>query len=533
MLNRLSVALNRRRSPVEKTDPEPRSRSRLKAFIAGGLLAVLALVSFSAWALSSPIGSSPDDQYHLASIWCATGERPGLCEEGTEPDNRQVSAALVETSVCYAFKSEQSGACQAAGGDDPDLVVTDAGNFTGDYPPVFYATMSVFASEHLGLSVLAMRMFNALVFVVTIGTLVSLTAARLRPVVLWSVLATIVPLGMFIVPSTNPSSWAYTSAAAVFIAVMGYLRAEERWRTVALGAIAAFAVLIGSGARADAAVYAGVAIAGAVLLTWRRERSYLWRLALPVLLVAVAVAFYLSTGQSELAGRGLRGDTTTGDLSRTLTNLLQVPDLIAGAFGRWGLGWLDTPMWAIVWVLGLMVFGATIVLGFAVLSARKLIVLLTVAAVTVALPVMILVRSNALVGEYVQPRYILPLLVILVAVALIPLRDRVRLTVAQAVLLAAAVSVAQAAALHAELRRYVVGTDTDRLNLDASIEWWWGVPWSPNATWFVGTLAFTAIVAVLTWLFLRTGRVMPATHAVAVEADARSDRPESADAHIR
>lgn len=520
---------------MEKTDLEPRSRSRLKAIIAGGLLAVLALVSFGAWALSSPIGSSPDDQYHLASIWCATGERPGLCEEGTEPDNREVSAALVQTSVCYAFNSEQSGACQAAGGDDSALVVTDAGNFTGDYPPVFYATMSMFASENLGLSVLAMRMFNALVFVVTIGALVSLTAARLRPVVLWSVLATIVPLGMFIVPSTNPSSWAYTSAAAVFIAVMGYLGAEERWRTIALGAIAAFAVVIGSGARADAAVYAGVAIAGAVVLTWRRERSYLWRLALPVLLVAVAVAFYLSTGQSELAGRGLRGETTAGNLSRTLTNLLQVPDLIAGAFGKWGLGWLDTPMWTIVWVLGLMVFGATIVLGFAVLSARKLIVLLTVVVVTIALPVMILVRSNALVGEYVQPRYILPLLVILVAVALIPLRDRVRLTLAQAVLLAGAVSVAQAAALHAELRRYVVGTDTDRLNLDAHIEWWWGVPWSPNATWFVGTLAFTAAVALLTWLFLRAERVMPlpATHTIAVEAAAGSEQRENADSYIR
>jgi hypothetical protein len=167
-----------------------------------------------------------------------------------------------------------------------------------------------------------------------------------------------------------------------------------------------------------------------------------------------------------------------------------------------------------------------------VFSVRKLVVFLVVAVVTIALPVTILVRSNALVGEFVQPRYILPVLVILIAVALIPARERVRITVAQAVLLATAVCMAQAAALHAELRRYVVGTDTESLNLDANIEWWWGVPWSPNATWLVGTLAFTAVVVVQTWWFLRTDRVMPPTSAAVAEPTVVADRRESVDSPV-
>jgi hypothetical protein len=507
MLDRLFARIGHGdETDVEKTDPDSPDGFRLSGLVAAGIIAVLAFLSFGAWALSSPVGSSPDDQYHLASIWCATGEQAGECEEGTESDNRRVPRALVQNSMCYAFDSEQSGACQASGAEDDSMVVTDAGNFTGDYPPVFYTTMSIFVSDQFGLSVLSMRMFNALIFVVAVGALVVLTARRLKPVVLWPVLGTVVPLGMFIVPSTNPSSWAYTSAAVVFIATLGYLTAKERWRMIALAAIAAFGVVLGSGARADSAVYAGVAIAGAIALSWQRDRSYLWRLVVPAVLVGVAIAFYLSTGQSELAGRGLRGETAAGGLTRTLTNLLQVPDLLAGALGKWGLGWLDTPMWAIVWVLGLMVFGASLVIGIGVLSARKLIVLLVVGAVAVALPVTILVRSNALVGEYVQPRYILPVLVILLAVALLPLRHRVHLTVAQAVLLASAVCLAHAAALHAELRRYVVGTDAVTLNLDAIVEWWWGVPWSPNATWLVGSLAFTVVVGLLTWWFLRADR---------------------------
>ena len=73
-------------------------------------------------------------------------------------------------------------------------------------------------------------------------------------------------------------------------------------------------------------------------------------------------------------------------------------------------------------------------------------------------------------------------------------------------LLAAAVCIAQAAALHAELRRYVVGTDTPSLNLDATIEWWWGVPWSPNVNWLLGTAAFSAAVVLLTAWYVRAER---------------------------
>ena len=54
-------------------------------------LCALALVAVGlAWSLASPAGSSPDDDFHLASIWCATGD-PAVCrrtgeeiEEGVE-----------------------------------------------------------------------------------------------------------------------------------------------------------------------------------------------------------------------------------------------------------------------------------------------------------------------------------------------------------------------------------------------------------------------------------------------------------------
>ena len=38
--------------------------------VVGGLLLVLMLLTGLGWAVSSPLESSPDEDYHLGSIWC-------------------------------------------------------------------------------------------------------------------------------------------------------------------------------------------------------------------------------------------------------------------------------------------------------------------------------------------------------------------------------------------------------------------------------------------------------------------------------
>ena len=57
-----------------------------------------AILTLSGWALSSPIGSSPDDDFHLPSIWCGQGFRDGLCEEDVNPDLVQVPTTTFSNS---------------------------------------------------------------------------------------------------------------------------------------------------------------------------------------------------------------------------------------------------------------------------------------------------------------------------------------------------------------------------------------------------------------------------------------------------
>jgi hypothetical protein len=60
-----------------------------------------------------------------------------------------------------------------------------------------------------------------------------------------------------------------------------------------------------------------------------------------------------------------------------------------------------------------------------------------------------------------------------------------------------ALSVANAIALHTNIRRYTTGVRVQGFNLDSPREWWW--PFfpeflSPNVVWVIGTLAFAGLI---------------------------------------
>ena len=315
--------------------------------------AILGFLALFAWGLSSPVGSSPDDDFHLASIWCGLGDREGLCEPGSDADSREVNRDLVVGSVCYAYAPEQSAACQGDDfGRDAETVVTERGNFSALYPPVFYGVTSLLVSEDIQLSTMLVRGFNALLFVGVVSGAYALLPGNRRGALIASSALAVVPLGMFLIPSTNPSAWAILSASTLWITLLGYFetRGPRKW---GLAGLATVATVIGAGARADAAIYAVVAIGVACVLAFRPEKRFWLDSILAVLLTAVAAIFYLGASQSGAATTGLTGEPPTS-LARWVglfaANLVNVPDLWVGVFGRWGLGWLDTAMPAVVWV---------------------------------------------------------------------------------------------------------------------------------------------------------------------------------------
>lgn len=459
-----------------------------------GALAVF--VALGAWALASPVGASPDEDFHVVSVWCGQGVQEGRCEPGPTPDSRLVPNELMR-ATCYAFHADQSAACQTEPPVEPGMTSTARANFDGLYPPVFYWVNSVFVSGNVSASVIVMRLFNALLYVVLIAAIYLAVPAGLRRPMVLGGLVTAVPLGMFIVPSINPSSWAMLCATTLLVSVLGYLTSDDRRRRIQLGVLAGVSMLVGAGARGDAAIYAVIAIGAAVILTVQRNQAYLRRAILPAALAVIGMITYFSVGQSSHADAANAAQPFS--LSRLITVALDVPALWVGGLGAWGLGWLDTTMKPIVWVSSWSVFAAVVFLALARAGSRRAIATAAVAAAALVIPTYVQFLTGYPVGSIVQPRYVLPLLTILAVTAMIRLDGQAfQLSNGQRWVIVGLLSIANAVALHGNIRRYVTGTDGVGINLNDGAEWWWSGFVPPLWVWIVGALAFAAGAILLT-----------------------------------
>lgn len=474
----------------------PRPFGRMLTLV---LVPVSILLTLLAWGVSSPAGSSPDDDYHMASIWCSAGVEEGICEAAAEPDQRLLPGDLLRAAKCYAFIPEQSATCPLPA---DAMLPTDRGNWAhNSYPPLFYSVMSIFVTPDLSVSIVLMRMANALLYVGVLTALFFLLPRSHRPLLVWGGAISAVPMAMFLIPSVNPSSWAVLSATGLWVAAWGYFRQTgiHKWM---LAALAVLLLVMGAGSRSDAAVYGVIALLAAAALSFRRDRRYAIDLLLPAALGVVAVLFFFSAGQSAI----VTGDTAVREgplstLSLILINGKMLPQLWAGVFGLSGLGWLDTLMPGIVWITALTIFAALCFWGFRHGDWRKWVAVGGVAASLVVIPLYILVHDGVTVGTGVQPRYIYPLIVMLGGVSLVGFaRAGLGLGRLQLVIVGTGLTAANSVALHTNLRRYITGMDSQSFNLNAGIEWWWDVPVSPMMLWAGGSLAFLAVMALLIWM---------------------------------
>lgn len=473
------------------------------------LAPVFIVLALAAWAYASPMGSSPDDDFHLTSIWCGQSGTSEICAAGETPSTRTVPEILLK-SPCYAYKAEVSASCQEnIGFSSTPTELTDRGNFAGGYPPAFYAVMSIFAGPDFQLSILLMRFVNILLFTaLATVTFIALPQSR-RGALAWSLLVTSVPLGMFLISSNNPSSWAIIGVGLSWLAFLGFLETESK-RKILLGALTVLTVAMAAGARADAAIYSLLGLAVVAFIKMKKLKFSVPLVTVSLAAIAICVLFYFTSNQVVSAINGFGNPVTAtggfgGEIETISTekpslfallafNILNAPMLWEGVFGSWGLGWLDTDMPSLVSLASLAAFIAVAFTGFGNLSKRKAIAVAGLGLAIWILPVYVLTKGGSHIGMEVQPRYVLPLIMLLAGILLMRVRETdFALKRGQAYLIATALSMANFVALHFNMRRYVTGIDSMGWNLNADIEWWWTGFVSPMAVLIVGSLAFAAV----------------------------------------
>ena len=313
------------------------------------------------------MGAAPDDDYHLASIWCAQGEREGVCvDPGVEPATLLVPAPVVQSAVCYAFKADVTADCQDEVLTSTELAGTQHINqIDGLYPGAYYTAMSVFVGQDVERSVTVMRLVNALLASLLLAAVLRLLPAGLAAGATLAVVVTFVPLGLSLVASTNPSSWSIIGIGTFWAFALAFLRrpsARDR-RGILIGIAMVVAAGMAIAARVDSAAY--VAITAVVVVTlagWRASLQRPWRLGLVVVIALAGALTYLNRGQPLTGGDSTLGTADAG-AGLLLTNLAYFPVLVQGVVGGWNLSWNDVLMPPLVPVVGVLILGALLYRG--------------------------------------------------------------------------------------------------------------------------------------------------------------------------
>jgi len=338
-----------------------------------------------------------------------------------------------------------------------------------------------------------MRLVGWLLAAASIVAAAWVSDRRLRSAYVLAVITTSIPLGLFLFASNNPSGLVIACVGAYWCASMAFMAADTKGKSWSAAAVAVLSAAMALVSRADAGLYIGAAAASAFVCTHGWRRAHWGKSAFLAAAALTGMIGLVFGNQVSNASGGLSGTSTGRPLTSTLwNNINNLPSLWTGSLGTWGLGWLDTTMPAVVWagMLTLCCGLAFWALGMARETSNFAAIGIMVATI-VALPLILLSGGGNLVGENVQPRYLLPALPIILAYLLLANSDgaiRSLNTAQRNTLLIIAVT-AQSAALHANLRRYVTGQDVLGPDLSGG-EWWWPMRLQPMTIWVLGSIAF-------------------------------------------
>lgn len=474
------------------------------------LIGTSLFIALSAWAVSSPVASSPDDDFHLGSIWCADGlNTQGCSAEGEIIDEYKTLVMIPSIGApCFAGNPGASAECQGA-----LLQQAEQQSFanTGLYPSAFYKFQNLFISDQGAESVLRMRLANVLLFVVFFMLALRLSTRTNGLLLALTFVLTSVPMGMFIIPSNNPSSWLYMAilvnwAFQVVLLSPRNLYSNRAFLIAALAMLASGIMIIES--RSDGKIYLLFSIGLIYSLMARQIKSIgVWKHLIPVFLSALALyKFYSDTPFSGFGPAGGGQDMESGRyLFTTLFRSIEIPLGNLGFLAPGGslgiLGWLDTPIPAIVPLITIGLLFSWTFLLYKSGSKGKKAAFFIASALLVLVPTYLLNSGRNLVGEYVQPRYVITLLPLFFISAVGINR---KFTSAQNVMskrltfTAFVIAIANGVSLMANLTRYTFGAEYQfRFNLNQEPLWWWPHFLPPTVVLILGFSSYLMFTCIL------------------------------------
>lgn len=364
----------------------------------------------------------------------------------------------------------------------------------GQYPSGFYKLNGFLVGDDINRSILNMRFLQIGIAVAMFSVALS-TAREKGSRILFGLFVGSVPIGLWVIPSTQPASWSIIGLISLCIYQVGVAHKNNKFNylIVVIGTCVSLTLALQS--RRDSILNLFLIL---FLVLISRYKAVFIRQNRRILIFAVVPVFALSLSLVHLRFRSLSSFFPLSKLFdpvlfEGVTNI--VPKVIVGLIG--GSDQLGAPDFAPpLLVLLLMTIGVGTYLStlWSAISREARISAVVGGFLLFLLPLRFLLESSGPVSRYVYVIYLSCLIVIAAGLEtdtfVAPKRpDLLNKTILFSV------SLAQSFALHHTLRRYLTGTNVKRFNLNYGAEWWWSHGLSPMSVWVIGSISFATAMS--------------------------------------
>ncbi len=312
-------------------------------------------ILITCFSVITPVSAGPDDDFHLASIWCADGKNAKTCSEFTSDEYRTYGKIPGDLSVLISCKSRDISISPNCKDDADTGIATFVRVNNGEYPSIFYKFFNLFVSQDSLKSIIIMRLFNSCLVFLSICFAIALLPIRSSTKILQFSFLLLVPFPLFLLGTNNPQSWSAFLIIPVYFIVSNILvdfNYLKRKILVLQNLFLMVTVIMIIGSRGDG-IYLILFLIAIVCLA---NFKHIDKIKIPIVgfwIIAGFVLdrifgprnFALAVSNMESEGR-----------SFTFHNIMELPGFLLGIFGAKGdsgylsLGSYDLPLPSISWV---------------------------------------------------------------------------------------------------------------------------------------------------------------------------------------
>ena len=173
--------------------------------------------------------------YHMASIWCARGEKPGICANIDQATNTAEVPFMFQ--MCNSRNIDWFPYCEFEEDNPPTQRLRMA-------PPnqlsAYYKVVNIFASEDIQQSVVKIRLFNSMISVLVLAALLITTTSRIRFAAITGLSFSLIPWGLQFFSGVTTRGWAILGVMTSWAFLASYLETAKEQRKLRLLQILAY-----------------------------------------------------------------------------------------------------------------------------------------------------------------------------------------------------------------------------------------------------------------------------------------------------